>query len=165
MGKFQIDDDCFAPRRSRWINYSGPDPLAWTREATSILRSIWEVTTTSTGEPRWMWDWTGDPIQMYYHRMAVHKKTTGRFAKIILSVRMVGFKAKAKNEGTFRLEVEPTVRHEFEGNRFVMFMWWVYWHLFYNTVRQSMLERCRQMAERFISVIKDIYSMGSLEVE
>ena len=165
MGKFQVDDDCFAPRRARWINYSGHDPLAWTREATAILRSTWEVTTTGTGEPRWMWDWTGDPIQMYYNRIAIHERTSGRFTKILLSVKMVGFKAKAKNEGTFRMEVEPTVRHAFEGNRFVMFMWWIYWHLFYNTVRQSMVERCKMMAEKFIAVIKEMYGTGSIEVE
>ena len=165
MRKFQVDDDCFAPRRNRWINYSGPDPLAWTREATAILRSTCEVTTTGTGEPRWMWDWTGDPIQMYYNRMAIHDRTTGRFSKIIFAVKMVGFKAKAKNEGTFRMEIEPTVRHIFTGNKFVMFLWWIYWHLFYNSVRQSMVERCKQMSEKFIAVIKEMYSLGSIEVE
>jgi hypothetical protein len=165
MGKFMAEDDCFAPRRQRWIDYSGPDPLAWTREAARILQSVWEVTTTGTGEPRWMWDWTGDPIQMYYNKIAVHSRTTGRFSKIIIGIKMVGFKSKAKNEGTFKMEIEPVVRHEFSGNRFVMFMWWVYWHVFYNTVRQSMIERCKSMAEKFIAVIKEIYSTGSIEME
>jgi hypothetical protein len=165
MGKFVVEDDCFAPRRQRWIDYSGPDPLAWTREATSILRSAWEVTTTGTGEPRWMWDWGGDPIQMYYWRIAQHTRSTGRFSKILVSIKMVGFKNKAKNEGTFKMEIEPLVRHVFEGNRLVLFFWWIYWHIFYNTVRQAMLERCKAMAEKFIAVIKEIYSMGSIEVE
>ena len=165
MGKFQIDDDCLAPRRTRWINYSGSDPLAWTREGTAILRNCFEVTTVGTGEPRWMWDWSGDPIQMYHHRMALHSGTTGRFSKIIFSVKMVGFKYKAKNEGTFRMEIEPTVRHKFEGNKFVMFMWWIYWHVFYNAVRKTLLERCREMTEKFVAIIKEMYSMGSLEEE
>ncbi len=162
MGKFQVDDDCFAPRRTRFISYSGPDPFAWVRESTEILRSVWEVSTTGTGEPRWMWDWTGDPIQMFYHRIALHGRTTGRFSKLLISVKMVGFKSKSKNEGTFKMEIEPTVRHEFKGNKLVMFFWWIYWHLFYGTVRQNLIERCRAMAERFISVIREMYSMGSI---
>jgi hypothetical protein len=165
MGKFTIEDDCFAPRRIRWIDYSGPDPLAWTREASIILRSLWECSTTALGEPRWMWDWTGDPIQMYYNRIAVHQRTTGRFSKIILGIKMVGFKSKAKNDGTFKMELESVVRHEFSGNKFVMFMWWIYWHVFFNTIRQSMVERCKAMTERFIAVIKEIYNMGSIEVD
>jgi hypothetical protein len=165
MGKFRFEDECLGSRRSRWIDYSGPDPLAWTREGTGILRSIFEVDTTGTGEPRWMWDWTGDPIQMYCNRIAAHKKTTGRFSKIVVGIKMVGFKSKSKNEGTFKMEIEPTVQHEFEGNKFVMFMWWIYWHLFYKTVRLSMIERCRAMVDRFTAVIKEIYNMGSIEVE
>ncbi|MCX6817919.1 MAG: hypothetical protein NTU57_03600 [Candidatus Aenigmarchaeota archaeon] len=165
MGKFVVEDDCFAPRRNRWIDYAGPDPLAWTREGTSILRSVFEVTTTGTGEPRWMWDWGGDPIQMYYWRIAKHNRTTGRFSQILVGIKMVGFKGKAKNEGTFKMEIEPVVRHTFEGNKLVMFFWWIYWHIFYNTVRQAMIERCKAMSEKFIAVIKEIYSMGSIEVE
>jgi hypothetical protein len=46
-----------------------------------------------------------------------------------------------------------------------MFLWWIYWHMFYNTVRQSMVERCKMMAEKFIAIIKEMYSMGSIEVE
>jgi hypothetical protein len=165
MGKFELEDDCFAPRRRRFIEYSGPDPFAWTREGTSILRSVWEVGTTGTGEPRWMWDWTGDPIQMYYWRTAKHKQRTGRFSAIWINIKMVGFKAKAKNEGTFRMEVEPTVRHQFAGNKFVMFMWWVYWHAFYNKYRQELVLRCKEMAEKFIAVIKEMYNLGSIEEE
>lgn len=165
MGKFMVEDDCFAPRKVRWIDYSGPDPLAWTREATIILRALWETSTTLIGEPRWMWDWTGDPIQMYYNKVAVHSRTSGRFSKIILGVKMVGFKSKSKNDGTFKMEIEPVVRHEVSGNRLVLFLWWVYWHVFFNTIRQSMIERCKTMAERFIAVIKEIYNMGSVEVD
>jgi len=165
MGKFEVEDDCFGPRRERTLRYSGPDPLAWTREGTAILRSVWGVTTVGTGEPRWMWDWTGDPIQMYHHRMAVNSKITGRFSKLVLSVKMVGFKSKSKNEGTFKMEVEPTVRHKFSGNKLVMFFWWIYWHVFYNSVREMMIDQCRGRARRFIAVIKEIYSMGSLDEE
>ena len=165
MVKFEVEDECFAPRRFRWIDYSGPDPLAWTREATVILRALLETSTTNCGEPRWMWDWTGDPIQMYYNRVAVHNRTTGRFSRIVLGVKMVGFKSKSKNEGTFKMEVEPVVRHTFEGNKVAMFFWWIYWHVFYNTMRQAMIERCRGIGERFIAVIKEIYNMGSIEIE
>ena len=163
MGKFTIDDDCYAPRRTIFINYSGPDPLMWTNSATSILKSVWEVSTTGTGEPRWMWDWTGDPIQMYFHKMAYKKR--GRHSKVWISIKMVGFKYKAKNEGTFKMEIEPTVRHKFEGNRFVLFLWWVYWHAFYGQVRQGLLQMCKQMTEKFIAVIKEMYKMGAIEME
>jgi hypothetical protein len=165
MGVMVFEDECIHLRRYKFIEYSGPDPFAWTREATDILRSVFEVDTTGTGEPRWMWDWTGDPIQMYYNRLASHKRTTGRWSRIVVGIKMVGFKSKAKNEGNFRMEIEPIVRHEFKGNRVVLFFWWIYWHLFYKTVRMSMIERCRQMVDKFVEVLRTMYSMGSFEVE
>jgi len=164
MAGFAVDDDCYGPRREKFVNYSGPDPFAWEREAIPLLRNIWEVSTTGTGEPRWMWDWTGDPIQMYSNRTAYHSRTAGRFARIVVSIKMVGFKYKAKNEGNFKMEIIPSVQHKFGGNKLVMFFWWIYWHTFYNTIRQSLIERCKQMADTFIDALREIYGMGSIEV-
>ncbi|MEM5871306.1 MAG: hypothetical protein QW051_00365 [Candidatus Aenigmatarchaeota archaeon] len=166
MPQIVFEDECMPLRRYVFIEYSGPDPFAWTREGTDILRSVFEVDTTGTGEPRWMWDWSGDPIQMYYNRLASHKRTTGRFSRIVVGIKMVGFKYKTKNEGNFRMELEPIVRHEFKANnRVVLFFWWIYWHIFYKHIRQSMIQRCKDMVKKFVEVIKEIYSMGSLEVE
>ncbi|MCD6591065.1 MAG: hypothetical protein J7K72_03790 [Candidatus Aenigmarchaeota archaeon] len=163
--KINITDDCFAPRKTRILDYKGPDPFMWVRGADALLRSVWETSATGIFEPRWMWDWTGDPIQLYYWKMARHSRTTGRWSEIWISIRMVGFKYKSKNEGTFRMEIEPMVKHKFKGNKLEAFLWWIYWHLFYNRYRQELIDRCRKMTERFIAAIKEMYSMGSIEVE
>ena len=161
----EIVDDCFAPRRTRFIEYNGPDPLMWARAADKVLRSIWETSSTGVYEPRWMWDWSGDPIQLYYWKMAKHKRTTGRWSEIWVSIKMVGFKFKSKNMGSFKMEIEPMVRHKFRGNKIEAFLWWLYWHIFYNKYRQQLIERCRDMTERLIGAIKEMYSLGHIEEE
>jgi hypothetical protein len=159
MVKVTIEDDCYAPRKTTWVEYSGPDPFAFVREGRNLLRPIFEVGTSRCGEPRWMWDWSGDPIQLYLHWYV--KKRYSRFSEAHFSIRTVGFKAKARNEGTFRMEIEPVLRHEIKGNRLVIFIWWIYWYLFYNRIRQSMIARCKAMADKFVAVIKEMYHLGA----
>jgi hypothetical protein len=163
MGKISIEDDCFAPRRTKWIEYSGPDPFVIGREGRDIMKPAFEIGTSSTGEPRFMWDWTGDPVQMYVHWSA--SKSYSRFTKFFISIRVVGFKSKSRNEGTFRMEIEPVLRHSFEGNKLTMFLWWVYWYAFYNNVRRSMQYRCRDMAETYMGLVKNMYHLGLFQEE
>ncbi len=163
MAKIEMQDDCFAPRRTRWVEYAGPDPFAFYREGRNILRPVFEIGTSSTGEPRFMWDWTGDPIQLYVHWLA--KKGWSNITQFWFSMRCVGFKSKSKNEGTFRMEIEPVLRHKVSGSRLVIFFWWIYWYLFYNKVRQSMLLRCKELAEKFMNVVKTMYHLGAFTEE
>ncbi len=163
MGKVSIEDDCYAPRRTKWVEYSGPDPFAIIREGRDILKPVVEVGTSSTGEPRFMWDWTGDPVQCYVHWVA--KKSFSGYTTFYLSIRIVGFKSKSKNEGTFRLEIEPILRHKIEGNKLTMFFWWIYWYLFYQKVRLSMQVRCRENAEKYLNMVKTMYHLGTFDEE
>jgi len=112
MAKIRIVDDCFAPRKFRIISYNGPDPFKIYREAHTPLKKIFEISTSKTGEPRFMWDWTGDPIQLFSHRVA--KKSFSRFTTMWFAYRLVGFKYKTRNEGNFRMEVEATLEHTYE---------------------------------------------------
>jgi hypothetical protein len=163
MGEISIEEDCFAPRRTRWIEYSGPDPFAIAREGRDILKPVFEIGTSSTGEPRFMWDWTGDPVQLYLHLMA--KKTYSAYTVFWISIRIVGFKSKSRNEGTFRMEIEPVLRHKLKGNKLTMFLWWIYWYAFYNKIRQSMKYRCEEMAETFMTAVKNMYHLGTFQEE
>ena len=161
--KVEFYDECYAPRRSVWVEYSGPDPFAFVRAGRGVLRSVFEVGTSSTGEPRFMWDWTGDPIQLYIHWIV--NKSYSRFTKFWVSIRVVGFKSKSKNEGSFRMEVEPVLKHTISGSRLTIWLWWIYWYLFYTRVRNSMIERCKGMADSFIAVIKEMYNLGQIKEE
>jgi len=165
MGKkIEIEDDCFAPRRYIFINYSGPDPFAFARLERKLLRPIFEVSSSKIGEPRWMWDWTGDPIQFYLHWII--KKPMSRFTTFWYSIRVVGFKYKTKNEGKFRMEIEAVARHKFEADsKLKRLFFWIYWYLFYARIRQRQLELCKEYAERFINKIKEMYKIGKIGEE
>ncbi len=158
MGELVIEDDCFAPRKFIFVEYSGPDPFVFVREFRDMLRPIFEVGTSNIGEPRWMWDWTGDPIQLYVHWL-VRKKMTDH-TTFLFSIRVVGFKSKSKNEGNFRMEIEPVARHKIEyKNWFTKAFWWLYWYLMYGRIRQSYIENCRDYANRFINAMKEMYNL------
>lgn len=163
MPKTTFTDDCYAPRRSVWVEYSGPDPFAFVRAGRGVLRSVFEVGTSSTGEPRFMWDWTGDPIQLYLHWYV--NKSYSRFTRFQISIRVVGFKSKAKNEGTFRMEVEPQLVHTIPGGRVTRWFWWLYWNSFYRDIRNSMIVRCKEMGDKFMAVIKEMYNLGQIQEE
>ncbi|NOX71412.1 MAG: hypothetical protein GXO64_01810 [Candidatus Micrarchaeota archaeon] len=160
MATVRIVDDCFAPRKFKIISYSGPDPFKIYREAHKPLKKIFEISTSKTGEPRFMWDWTGDPIQLFSHRVA--KKPFSRFTTMWFAYRIVGFKYKTKNEGNFRMEVEASLEHTYgKGNWFLKLLWMIYWYLYYQKVRQHHLKLCQEYAERFITYTKNLYNIES----
>jgi hypothetical protein len=164
MAGISIEEDCLLPRRTVFVEYSGPDPFAFAREFAKILRPVFEIGTSHCGEPRFMWDWSGDPIQLYLHWIA--DKKVSRFSTLWFSIRTVGFKAKSRNEGNFRMEVESVLRHKFDStNWFLKGLWWIYWYIGYARMRDSMIDMCRDFTFRFINTIKGMYKLGTLQEE
>ncbi len=164
MVKVRIVDDCFAPRRFKIVNYEGPDPFKFYGKGTELLKKIFEVSTSKTGEPRFMWDWTGDPVQLFSHRVA--RKPLSWFTVMWFSIRVVGFKYKTKNEGNFRMEVEAILDHGYKReNWFVRILLWIYWYAFYQKTRQMHLAMCQDYADRFIAKIKEMYDIKGTKEE
>ena len=164
MASVTIIDDCFAPRKFKIVNYEGPDPLKFYNKAGSLLKNIFEISTSKTGEPRFMWDWTGDPIQLFSHRVA--RKDFSRFTNMWFAIRVVGFKYKTKNEGNFKMEVEAMLEHKFDKtNWLVKILFWIYWYSLYQKTRQMQIALCQDYADRFIAKIKEMYDMKSAKSE
>lgn len=159
MGKtVKVTDDCFAPRKFKIVSYNGPDPFKFYNKATGLIKKVFEISTSSTAEPRFMWDWTGDPIQLFSHRAC--KKSFSKYTSMWFAFRVVGFKYKTKNEGNFRMEVEAMLEHKMDKSNLLMkILWWIYWYFYYQKVRQHQLMLCHDYADRFIAHIKSMYNI------
>ncbi len=162
MGRIVIDEDCFTPRKFTFIEYSGSDPFVFSRDIRKIVRPIFEVGSSKIAERRFMWDWTGDPIQLYNH--FVIRKPINNYTTIFVSIRIIGFKSKGRNEGKVRFEFEPQIRHTFGTGKVVTnTIWWIYWYIFYAKIRQNILNLCREYTHTLIQAIKDRYGIKKLE--
>ena len=162
MGKIVIDDDCFAPRKFVFLEYKGSDPLAFVRDAEGLFKKIFEVGSSKVAERRFMWDWTGDPVQVYEHYVV--RKEMSAFTTFYFSIRVIGFKMKSKNEGSIRIEFESQARHKYEtDNKLMMALWWFYWYIFYGKVRQNFIKLCREYSESLINTVKELYKMQTVE--
>ncbi|HDD46307.1 MAG TPA: hypothetical protein ENG42_02440, partial [Candidatus Aenigmarchaeota archaeon] len=156
MGKIIIDDDCFAPRKFIYLEYKGPDPFALIKAGNKLFRRIFEVGSSKIAERRFMWDWTGDPIQLYEH--FVIRKEVSNYTTFYFSLRIVGFKSKSRNEGSIRIEFEAQARHQYESNNWFMTnLWWLYWYIFYAKARQNYLKLCKEYADKLLTAIKEMY--------
>ena len=161
MGKLVVVDECLVPRRLTWLHYEGPDPVGFLRNLKMNLRFIFEVSTTRCMQKKLLWDYSGDPIRFYdeWHI----KKELGRFTNMWIKLRLIGHVSKGKQDGNFSMEVYGEIRNIFEpSNWFTKYIWIIYNHLFYNSVRERYIKMCRDYIQQFLNWCKEKYNLKTV---
>jgi len=161
MGKLVITEECLVPRRLTYVNYKGPDPLAFLKDFKTTLRFIFEVSTTRCMERKLLWDYTGDPLRFYSEWWL--RKEMSRFSNMRISIRVIGHVYKTKNSGDFSLELYGVVEHKFEpSNWLTKYVWLLYNYMFYNQVRENQVVRCRNYIQAFLNWVKEKYNLPAV---
>jgi hypothetical protein len=158
MGKLVITDECLAPAKFIYLNYSGPNPFEVARKIGESLKFFFHVSTAGVSETRLNWDISGDPIT-FYNTWWVQKKLSG-FSTIWVYIKIEGKKSKTTNEGSFMLELRAQLVTKFKySNPLLKALWWIYSYLFYNKPRRKYVERCNNFATSFRDEIKEHFNL------
>ena len=56
MGKIRIVDDCLAPARFMYLDYSGPDPFGVAKNIADNLTTYFRVSSSGISETVFNWD-------------------------------------------------------------------------------------------------------------
>lgn len=163
MGEIIIRDDCLAPGRYVYLDYHGKNPFDIVRKIGDELAEFFKVTTSDRGEDDFRWDNSDDPAA-FYVRYWVNKPAGGKYSRIMFRIRVQGHESQTTKEGMFTLELVARVVTEFKArNIFLRTFWWIYSYLFYDRRRRTYIEMCKDYIERFKSMVKEHYDLGTME--
>jgi len=159
--KLVIVDECLVPRRLTYLNYKGPDPMAFLKDYGTALRFIFDVSTTRVRQKKLLWDYTGDPIRFYIEH--VINKEFSRFSTMIVSIRTIGHIYKTKNEGDFSTEMYGHIENTFDpSNWFTKYVWLFYNYIFYKKVREGYIQMCRNYIQAYLNWAKEKYNLKTV---
>lgn len=159
MAKFTIKDDCLAPERYIYLNFSGPDPYGVAKKIGGMLNSFFHVSTSGTCEYDFRWDRTGDPVG-FFNRWWVQKKLSG-WTTAWFHIQVQGNKSKETNEGNFTLELSAELITDIKhANPFFKAIWWIYSYIFYDKRRREYVRFCSNLAHGLRDELKEHYSLN-----
>ena len=158
MGKLSFNDECLTPRRLNWLHYRGPDPVGFMKDFKKTFRFIFDISTTRCMQKKLLWDYTGDPIRFYNEWWL--RKELNRFSEMWISIRVLGYVSKGKQDGNFSMELFGEIRNNFEpSNWFTKYIWLIYNYLFYNSLREKYILMCREYVRRYMNWCKEKHNL------
>jgi hypothetical protein len=158
MGELTIKDDCLAPARFIYLNYSGKDPFGVTKKITEMLGGFFHVSSSGTCEERFNWDKSADPIE-FFNKWWV-QKSFSNYSRAWFYIKVQGDKTKQTNEGKFVMEIQATLQTKFKSRNPLFFaLWWTYSYFFYNKVRRNYIKLCSNLAYTLRDEIKEHYNL------
>lgn len=147
MGKMVIVDDCLAPARFIYFDYSGPDPFGVSKKISGMLQSFFGVSTAGVSETNFNWSAEGDPIGFYFTWWV--QKSFGK-SNMRIDIKVQGSKGKTKNVGNFTMELRGRISTTFGFSTSLMkSLWWIYAYVFYNSRRRNYVDICKDHLQRF----------------
>jgi len=158
MAKFVIKDDCLAPERYIYLDYSGADPFGVVKKIGGMLNKFFHVSTSGVCEYDFRWDRSGDPYG-FFVRWWVKKSLSG-WTTAWFYIQVQGNVGKETNEGSFRLEISAELKTEI-GHRSPLFraLWEIYSYVFYNKRRREYIRICSNLAHSLRDELKEHYNL------
>jgi len=163
MATLEIVDDCLAPDRFVYMNYSGEDPWDVAKKIAGMLKPFMHISTSATSNDRLNWDVTGDPIKFYSTWWA--KKSFSGYSTMKMYIKVQGEVSKTDNSGKFTLQLHGDLKTNFGGPGAILKPFWVlYSYLFYDRIRRSYLESCRNFIYNFRNEIKKHFNINTTSI-
>jgi hypothetical protein len=161
MGKIVIVDDCLAPARFVYLDYSGPDPFGVSNKVKGMLNRFFSVSTAGISETNFNWSAEGDPIGFYFTWWV--QKPFGR-SIMRIDIKVQGSKGKIKNVGNFTMELKGEITSRFGyATSFLKPLWWIYTYTFYNRRRRNYVDMCKDYIMGFRAEIAKHYNIKMRE--
>lgn len=158
MAKIEILDNCLAPERDLVLKYKGPNPWNIVKKIAGAQRPYFHVSATNAGWTRLNWDKSGENIDFF--SLWWVKKPVSEYTHMRFDIKVQGSENKSTKEGHFTYQVTSNMFTTFSGwGLFLKPIWYLYSYMYYDKVRRSALERCREYAIGFSNEIKEYFGM------
>jgi hypothetical protein len=158
MAKLTLKDDCLAPNRFVYLDYSGPDSFGVAKKIGGMLNDFFRVGSSSVGEYDFRWDRSGDPIGFFVRWWV--KKEMSNFSTAWFHIQVQGNKAKETGEGSFTMEISAELKTSIENESpFFRAIWGLYSYFFYNQRRRDYINICTNLATGLRDEIKGHYNL------
>ena len=100
MAKLTIKDDCLAPERFIYLDYSGPNPFGMAKKIAGMLGKYFHVSTSGISEYDFRWDRMGDPYGFFVRWWV--KKAMSNYTTAWYYIQVQGQQYRETKEGSFR---------------------------------------------------------------
>ena len=162
-GKIEIVDQCLAPDKFIYLTYKGPNPWGVSKKISGMIRPHFHISSSSVYNTRVNWDVVGENISFFSHWRV--KRALSRFSQMWATIKIVGWKNKATNNGEFSLTMDADLKTSFSGWTVTLKpLYYLYSYLFYYRYRRNLLEFCRNSMYEFRNEIKRHYNLDSTEI-
>jgi hypothetical protein len=164
MVTIKIIEDCLAPSRYIYLDYSGKNPFGVASKIAEMLQPFFKVSSAGVSETDFRWDTLGDPIEFYFTWWVERTDPFGRFSGQMYNIKVQGNQTKETSEGSFTLQLWATLNTTFESkNPFAKGLFWLYDYIFYSKRRSEYLKDCEEMMYEFRDEIKKHFNVKVLE--
>jgi hypothetical protein len=158
MGKLVIKDDCLAPARYIYLEYSGKDPYGVSKKITSTLMQFFHVSASKVCEEDFRWDVSRDPIG-FFAKWWVRKELSN-YSEAFFRIKFQGAKTKQTNEGNFTMQLQGALNTSFKySTPLLKSLWWIYSYFFYNKVRRRYVRMCGDLLYSLRDEIKEHFDL------
>ncbi len=154
---FVVVDDCFAPNKSQYLIYKGPNAATIASKLTGSFQPFYRIASAGWGEPDFRWDTSGEPITFFMKWYV--ERAFSKFSKMVIYITVQGDENSQTKQGKFTLEVSPTIEHTFPQNWLTRGLYWMYDYLFYGNQRQSYIKRCREINSAYMDYLKGEFGL------
>lgn len=162
MVKISISEDCNAPARFIYLNFSGKNPFGIASKIAGMLQPFFDVSSAGISETDFRWDTSGDPTTFYF-TWWVDRAVSGQSTQWF-NIKVQGSQDKETKEGDFTLQLDARVLTSFKSsNPFFKGLFWVYDYLFYQRRRAEYLKECEELMHEFRDEIKKHFNLAVLE--
>ena len=158
------DMDCFSPRRTITVKFTGPNIRNIIKNAPKILQTSMRTTGQRTFLDEYYVDLT-DPNLTGFHIFWHAKREFDMRTYMYGFIRLKQGKIKPDGSGTVEIEFTPKVITEWEKNSILQrnpiytLLLKIYGYIFYDNRRRRYVEQCKEYAEDMIRRVKDLLKL------
>lgn len=158
------DIDCFSPRRTMIIKFSGPDIRKIIKNVPKILQISMRITGQRTFLDEYYVDLT-DPNLTGFHIFWHGKRDFDMRTYMYGFIRLKQGKIKPDGSGSVDIEFSPKVITEWDRktilqrNPIYTLLLKIYGYVFYDSARRRYLEQCKEFSEDMMRRMKDLLKL------
>ncbi len=156
-GSITVTDDCFAPNKSQYFIYKGPNPASIAMKLTGSFQPFFRIASAGWGEPDFRWDTSGEPITFFMKWYV--ERGFSRYSKMQIFIIVQGDENSQTKQGKFTLEMVPTLVNTFPANWFLRGLYWIYDYIFYGNQRQQYIKKCREINSAYMDYLKGEFGL------
>ena len=164
MSKITIVEDCLAPARFVYLEYSGKNPFGVANKIASMLCPFFHVSSAGISETDFRWDTSGDPITFYFTWWVQRSEETSSYTKQRFDIKVQGKQGKETKDGEFTLQLSAKMQTSFGGKSSITkALFWLYDYLFYKRRRAEYLKNCEELTYEFRDEIKKHFNLSVID--